>query len=85
MRLYTIRDTTRELCMPPVACDTDGHAWREYDRAISNDQYARDHTDEYELYYIADWFPETGEVITLQTGPEKLYRTLKNQFEEATT
>ena len=77
MKLYVIYDTVKDECMPPIPCKTDGQAWREYDNLISRDEYAKIHQDEYELWSIADWNPDTGEITACWT-PDPVTRNLKN-------
>ena len=77
MKLYSIFDTIKNQFSPPLMCVTDGQAWREWDQFIKQDRYAVDHTDEFLLYYIADYDIETGNVEPII--PTRLHKHLDTE------
>lgn len=81
MTLYVIYDTVKDECMPPIPCKTDGQAWREYDNLIARDEYAKLHQDEYRLWSIAEWNPDTGEIEDWWE-PKPVQRTIKQEIHE---
>lgn len=68
MKLYSIYDTIKNEMSPPFLAKTDGQAWREYHMLVGKDPYARDHTDEFHLYYLADFDMANGDIYDPQLG-----------------
>ena len=77
MKLYSIFDKIKNEFSPPIMCITDGQAWREFDQFIAKDQYAVTHQDEFDLYSIADYDTQTGELFS--TRAELLIKNLDTE------
>jgi len=64
MNLYAIRDKIRAECQPPFTAKNDQEGLRIIGISLSKDPYAIQHADEFELWWLGHWDPETGVIET---------------------
>lgn len=74
--IFATKDTVREEFFPPFIAKTIKEAWRNYHVSLSNDRYASQHMDEFELYYLGSWNNETGELLSAG-APSLMHQTIK--------
>lgn len=74
-QVFAIRDAAMNQFMEPWNMQTLGLAIRSFgDLTEDKTRTIHAHPDDYELYHIAEWDPETGKFTNLATGPKMIAR-----------
>lgn len=74
--MCSIRDSKTEAYLTPMFFQTAAQAIRSFQDAVNGapgqDNYIAQHPEDYVLFEIAHFFPDTGNVYVLPEGPKSL-------------
>ena len=80
--IYCTKDLVKDRFEMLFPAETEGQAWREFHQRIAQDQYAKEHTEEFLLFRIGQFDFTTGEFKQIATEPQLLYQTMEEEIEK---